>query len=95
MRGNHSYNRDPYDYIMKVKESLSLYLVSPFSESDKNCTVLVANMYGKSKFGKNLFYCDLFVLGEDLLMNVSLEKTNNGKVKYTMKIRSKTRVIHS
>lgn len=71
----------PYDFVMKIADKLNLQLVSPLTLFDKTSPLLVANLFGKSKFG------------EELLLNVSIEKGPDDKVKAACKIRAKSRYL--
>ena len=40
-----------YAYLMLIAETLNLAIVSPLTQFDKTSSLLVANMFGRSKFG--------------------------------------------
>ena len=67
------------EIIRNLIESLNLTLVAPKSlnDIDENSAFLVANLYTKSK------------LGEDALINVSIEKCSDKKIIGSSIIRSK------
>eukprot|EP00826_Nyctotherus_ovalis_P058386 TRINITY_DN801_c0_g1_i7.p1 TRINITY_DN801_c0_g1~~TRINITY_DN801_c0_g1_i7.p1 ORF type:complete len:951 (+),score=329.19 TRINITY_DN801_c0_g1_i7:72-2924(+) len=79
----------PYNFLKSFGEKMGLMIVSPLSEFDRTSNLLAANLYGQTKFSTRF----LFTLDEELLMNISLDKEAEDKLKVAIKIRSISRVI--
>ena len=86
------------DHIIKITNMRRL---TPRGPRDPNKKFLTSNLYAKSVFGKLLrfvlcqpsFPLILCASGEDALLNVSVEKDTNGKIKGAIRIRSKTQGV--
>lgn len=70
----------PYNFLISIKEKLKLEILTPLTQLDISSPILVANLFGKSKYG------------EELLINVALEKLEDKGVKALIKIRCRSRV---
>lgn len=78
----------PYNFLKNFGEKMGLMVVSPLSEFDRTSNLLAANLYGQTKFSTRF----PFTLDEELLMNISLDKEAEDKLKVAIKIRSISRV---
>lgn len=81
-------------------KSTNMSCLTPEGALSGDCDFLSANMYARSLFGKLLFifenwlsHCFPFLLGEDALANLSIERTEAGTVTGHIRIRSKTQGI--
>ncbi|KAL3933618.1 MAG: hypothetical protein SGPRY_000206 [Prymnesium sp.] len=72
---------DVTDFLMHVVKSTNMKCLTPQSALEGRSGFLAANLYAKSIFG------------EDALVNVSVERRNDGKIAGYIRIRSKTQGI--
>ncbi|ERN11735.1 hypothetical protein AMTRI_Chr03g45050 [Amborella trichopoda] len=73
--------QDEKEFLDHIVKSTNMKCLTPLSALEGDCGFLAANLYAKSVFG------------EDALVNVSVEKTPNGKLSGYIRIRSKTQGI--
>jgi coatomer subunit beta len=86
-------------------KSTNMSCLTPEAALSGDCGFLSANMYARSIFGKDimtntsssLLRCKLnnylFIIGEDALANISIEKQTDGAITGHVRIRSKTQGI--
>jgi len=72
---------DEHDYLEHICDSTNMQCLTPKLAREGNCGFLAANLYAKSLFG------------EDALVNISIEKQQDGKIGGYVRIRSKTQGI--
>ena len=72
---------DIVQFLNHIVESTNMKCMTPTSSLGGDCNFLAANLYAKSIFG------------EDALVNVSVEKQDDGKIVGYIRIRSKTQGI--
>lgn len=46
----------PYDFLLSFASKINLATVSPLTEFDRTSSLLAANLFGRTKFGTDLFY---------------------------------------
>ncbi|KAE9616343.1 putative adaptor protein complex AP-4, epsilon subunit [Lupinus albus] len=73
--------QDERDFLNHIIKSTNMKCLTPPSALEGECGFLAANLYAKSVFG------------EDALVNVSIEKQEDGKLSGYVRIRSKTQGI--
>ncbi|KAH7440154.1 hypothetical protein KP509_04G093900 [Ceratopteris richardii] len=73
--------QDEKEFLNHIVMSTNMKCLTPPSALEGDCGYLAANLYAKSVFG------------EDALVNISLEKQNDGKLTGFIRIRSKTQGI--
>jgi len=79
----------PYNFLKTFAEKMNLMIISPLSDFDRTSNLLAANLYGQTKF--SIFF-SFILIDEELLMNISLDKEVEDKLKVAIKIRSVSRV---
>jgi len=72
---------DEHDYLEHICSSTNMQCLTPKLAREGSCGFLAANLYAKSLFG------------EDALVNISIEKQQDGKIGGYVRIRSKTQGI--
>eukprot|EP01022_Parablepharisma_sp_SALTPOND_P026497 TRINITY_DN64273_c1_g1_i1.p1 TRINITY_DN64273_c1_g1~~TRINITY_DN64273_c1_g1_i1.p1 ORF type:complete len:989 (+),score=145.60 TRINITY_DN64273_c1_g1_i1:4113-7079(+) len=82
----------PYDFLKSFAKKLDLAIVSPLTEFDKTSALLAANLFGRTKFGI-AYTKTVQTIGEELLLNISLDKELDDRLKVAIKVRSRSRVI--
>ena len=92
---------DPREYLQHVMKVTNMSCLTPEGATSGDCDFLSANMYARSLFGAShpLFVAlvdldsNYFLLGEDALANLSVERTEQGTITGHVRIRSKTQGI--
>jgi coatomer subunit beta len=72
---------DEHEYLEHICNSTNMHCLTPPNAREGSCGFLAANLYAKSLFG------------EDALVNISIEKQQDGKIGGYVRIRSKTQGI--
>jgi len=72
---------DEHEYLEHICKSTNMQCLTPVNAREGSCGFLAANLYAKSLFG------------EDALVNISIEKQQDGKIGGYVRIRSKTQGI--
>jgi len=72
---------DEHEYLEHICKSTNMQCLTPKLAREGNCGFLAANLYARSLFG------------EDALINISIEKQQDGKIGGYVRIRSKTQGI--
>ena len=72
---------DEHEYLEHICATTNMQCLTPKLPREGHCGFLAANLYAKSLFG------------EDALVNVSIEKQQDGKIAGYVRIRSKTQGI--